>query len=142
MIVRNRSWPAVSHICNLIRFPSSSIVLILKSMLKNKNKIIQWHQSHLTTTTDRDKRIKRNQILHDCTKETYPMVVIKLVVKDPSEKRNKRQLLPTPTNMNNSIIRSKILSTCLVSGWVCHNHILISWKLRSMDFENSEWCQT
>ena len=33
VIVRNRSWPAVSQICNLILFPSSSIVLILKSML-------------------------------------------------------------------------------------------------------------
>jgi len=90
-------------------------------------------------TSDRDKGIKRNQILHDCTKETYPMVVIKLVVKDPSEKRNKRQLLPTPAKMNNSIIRSKILSTCLVSRWVCQNHILILWKLQSMDFENPEW---
>lgn len=26
----------------------------------------------------------------------YPMVVIKLVLKDPSEKRKRRQLLPTP----------------------------------------------
>lgn len=31
-MVRNRSWPAVSHICNLTRFPSNSIVRILKSM--------------------------------------------------------------------------------------------------------------
>jgi len=31
-MVRNRSWPAVSQICNLTRFPSSSIVRILKSM--------------------------------------------------------------------------------------------------------------
>lgn len=31
-MVRKRSWPAVSHICNLTRLPSSSIVLILKSM--------------------------------------------------------------------------------------------------------------
>jgi len=28
--------------------------------------------------------------------KTYPMVVMKLVVKDPSEKRRRRQLLPTP----------------------------------------------
>ena len=33
VIVRKRSWPAVSQICSLIRLPSSSIVLILKSML-------------------------------------------------------------------------------------------------------------
>lgn len=32
MIVRKRSWPAVSHICSLTRLPSSSIVRILKSM--------------------------------------------------------------------------------------------------------------
>lgn len=31
--IRNRSWPAVSQICNLMRLPSSSIVRILKSML-------------------------------------------------------------------------------------------------------------
>lgn len=31
-MVRNRSWPAVSQICSLTRFPSSSMVLILKSM--------------------------------------------------------------------------------------------------------------
>ena len=31
-MVRKRSWPAVSQICNLTRFPSSSMVLILKSM--------------------------------------------------------------------------------------------------------------
>lgn len=32
---------------------------------------------------------------------SYPMVVMKLVVKDPSEKRNRMQLLPTPANTNN-----------------------------------------
>ena len=32
MIVRNCSWPAVSQIWSLTRFPSSSIVLILKSI--------------------------------------------------------------------------------------------------------------
>jgi hypothetical protein len=32
----------------------------------------------------------------DNTKWTYPIVVIKLVVKEPSENRNRRQLLPTP----------------------------------------------
>jgi hypothetical protein len=31
-MVRKRSCPAVSHICSLTRLPSSSIVLILKSM--------------------------------------------------------------------------------------------------------------
>jgi hypothetical protein len=31
-MVLKRSWPAVSQICNLTRLPSSSIVLILKSM--------------------------------------------------------------------------------------------------------------
>lgn len=31
-MVRKRSCPAVSQICNLTRLPSSSIVLILKSM--------------------------------------------------------------------------------------------------------------
>lgn len=29
---------------------------------------------------------------------THPMVVMKLVVKEPSEKRNRRQLFPTPAN--------------------------------------------
>ena len=32
MIVLNRSWPAVSHICSLTLLPSNSIVRILKSM--------------------------------------------------------------------------------------------------------------
>ena len=31
-MVRKRSWPAVSQICSFTRLPSSSIVLILKSM--------------------------------------------------------------------------------------------------------------
>jgi hypothetical protein len=31
LIVRKRSWPAVSQICSLIVLPSSSIVRILKS---------------------------------------------------------------------------------------------------------------
>lgn len=36
VIVRNRSWPAVSQICSFIRLPSSSMVLILKSMLHSQ----------------------------------------------------------------------------------------------------------
>lgn len=32
-----------------------------------------------------------------CYCRTYPIVVIKLVVKEPSENRKRRQLLPTPT---------------------------------------------
>lgn len=39
VIVRKRSWPAVSQIWSLILFPSSSIVLILKSILYNQNAI-------------------------------------------------------------------------------------------------------
>lgn len=39
VIVRNRSWPAVSQICSLIRLPSSSMVLILKSILQKKYKL-------------------------------------------------------------------------------------------------------
>lgn len=35
VIVRNRSCPAVSQICSLMRFPSSSMVRILKSILPN-----------------------------------------------------------------------------------------------------------
>lgn len=31
-MVRKRSWPAVSQICSFTRFPSSSMVRILKSM--------------------------------------------------------------------------------------------------------------
>jgi hypothetical protein len=34
-------------------------------------------------------------------RNTHPMVVIKLVVKEPSEKRKRRQLLPTPVTANN-----------------------------------------
>lgn len=44
----------------------------------------------------------------------YPMVVMKLVVKDPSEKRSRMQLLPTPANMNKTI-RSKDNFTIYVS---------------------------
>ena len=33
---------------------------------------------------------------------THPMVVIKLVVKEPSEKRKRRQLLPTPETIKNN----------------------------------------
>lgn len=39
--------------------------------------------------------------LHLLYTYTYPMVVIKLVVKDPSEKRKRRQLLPTPAKSGN-----------------------------------------
>ena len=40
---------------------------------------------------------------------TYPIVVIKLVVKDPSEKRKRRQLLPTPVKPHKqNVIRKKL----------------------------------
>lgn len=36
-----------------------------------------------------------------CLWNTFPIVVIKLVVKDPSEKLKRRQLLPTPFKSHN-----------------------------------------
>lgn len=83
MIVRNRSCPAVSQICSLIRLPSSSMVLILKSILHD-----QWKR---LVTTDPDTN-KQYGFLDDM----YPIVVMKLVVNEPSEKRKSRQLFPTP----------------------------------------------
>ena len=41
---------------------------------------------------NKERRYTEIQILED----TYPMIVMKLVVKEPSEKRKSRQLLPTP----------------------------------------------
>lgn len=38
--------------------------------------------------------------------DDYPIVVIKLVVKEPSEKRKRRQLLPTPENSKEFIMSS------------------------------------
>ena len=46
VIVRKRSWPAVSHICILMRFPSISTVLILKSILKPEVIIQDSVQNH------------------------------------------------------------------------------------------------
>lgn len=43
VIVLNRSWPAVSQICSLIRLPSNSMVLILKSMLQRSGLRIYAH---------------------------------------------------------------------------------------------------
>ena len=51
VIVRNRSWPAVSQICSLIRFPSSSMVLILKSMLENKIQLCNINSSSWNKNT-------------------------------------------------------------------------------------------
>lgn len=68
-----RSCPAVSQICSLTRFPSRSTVRILKSML------------HIGSVI----RAQRY-----CT---HPIVVMKLGVKVSSEKRRRRQLLPTPS---------------------------------------------
>jgi hypothetical protein len=40
------------------------------------------------------------------TKCTYPIVVIKLVVKEPSENRKRRQLFPTPSHREKALIRT------------------------------------
>lgn len=93
VIVRKRSWPAVSQICSLIRFPSSSIVLILKSIL-HKHKYCNQRGEDNKLKSLRAGAIERSS-QHQ---RTYPIVVIKLVVKEPSEKRRRRQLLPTPRN--------------------------------------------
>lgn len=68
----------VSQICNLIRFPSSSIVLILKSILQISAMKIR------SCRNEQDER------------EVYPIVVMKLVVNESSENRSNKQLLPTP----------------------------------------------
>ena len=98
-MVRKRSWPAVSQICSLMRLPSNSIVLILKSIL-HKTSIEISGGEHITNTAfplDVGRHDEQLNNLHE-TNETYPIVVIKLVVKEPSENRNRRQLLPTPRN--------------------------------------------
>jgi hypothetical protein len=94
VIVRNRSWPAVSQICSLIRFPSSSMVLILKSILHQEE--WQWELVKIFKNPTLNTSVQLR-----CSKNTHPMVVIKLVVKEPSEKRKRRQLLPTPAKVNN-----------------------------------------
>ena len=42
--------------------------------------------------------------MSDCA---HPMVVIKLVVKEPSEKRKRRQLLPTPAKQVKNTDKNK-----------------------------------
>lgn len=79
VIVLNRSCPAVSQICNLIRFPSSSMVLILKSILKITEELV------------RKKKFRRCSGV-----KIYPIVVIKLGVNESSENRKSKQLFPTP----------------------------------------------
>ena len=65
VIVRNRSCPAVSQICSLILFPSSSIVRILKSILSQQNFILsgkgtrQWYALEGKPTDDNTIQIKR-----------------------------------------------------------------------------------
>jgi hypothetical protein len=81
-----------------MRLPSNSIVLILKSILHKTS--IEISVEYITNTTiplDVGRHDEQLNSLHD-TEETYPIVVIKLVVKEPSENRNRRQLLPTPRN--------------------------------------------
>jgi len=81
-----------------MRLPSNSIVLILKSILHKIS--IEISVEYITNTAiplDVERYDEQLNNLHD-TEETYPIVVIKLVVKEPSENRNRRQLLPTPKN--------------------------------------------
>ena len=71
------------------------MVLILKSILKKKNILVR---SEATP----------HKLGGFTKKKPYPMVVMKLVVKDPSENRNRRQLLPTPDHKKkNKIVRCK-----------------------------------
>lgn len=54
----------------------------------------EWYSSIIHTGR---RTLKGNTIVTNLNlKESYPMVVMKLVVKEPSEKRRRRQLLPTP----------------------------------------------
>ena len=83
VMVRKRSWPAVSQICNLIHLLSSRIFLILKSIL--------WEGKASLSMSFTD----TVQHAHDSLCR-YPIVVMKLEVKESSENRSRRQLLPTP----------------------------------------------
>ncbi len=87
VMVRNRSCPAVSHICSLIHLLSSRIFFILKSMLRN---------SH--THSGLDSPVELQLSLVRRMQRTHPIVVMKLDVNESSEKRRSRQLLPTPAH--------------------------------------------
>lgn len=67
------------------------MVLILKSMLHEQDR----------SCDVRETSSKQNSTVLFHFAKTHPMVVIKLVVKEPSEKRRRRQLLPTPAKVNN-----------------------------------------
>lgn len=55
---------------------------------------ILWDQKQFV-----EEKEKKDNIDIQIIEDTHPMVVIKLVVKEPSEKRKRRQLLPTPAKL-------------------------------------------
>lgn len=106
VIVRNRSCPAVSHIWSLMRLPSSSMVRILKSILSGSHKLITSHRHHTFQYHNIYIRLRvstANYCSVPVSKRTHPIVVMKLVVKESSEKRRRRQDFPTPANINPNI---------------------------------------
>lgn len=65
-------------------------------------------------------------MLNKSLERTYPMVVIKLVVKEPSEKRKRRQLLPTPAKVDKKqqTIHYAIVAGSSISSIIGHIEII------------------
>lgn len=61
-----------------------------------KRNLVNQHLQLLTVTYLQTKHARKNHFVREASAETHPMVVIKLVVNESSEKRRRRQLFPTP----------------------------------------------
>lgn len=80
VIVRKRSWPAVSQIWSFIRFPSTSIVFTLKSILHSSRPYHNHNQGRNKSVTNRLLALPFALQL-----SSYPIVVMKDVVNESSE---------------------------------------------------------
>ena len=65
-MVRKRSCPAVSQICSLIRFPSSSRFLILKSMLWGREGGREGGRGGVSVGRNKIKRKEARHFSHSC----------------------------------------------------------------------------
>jgi hypothetical protein len=89
-------------------------VRILKSMLTKIEK--KMKQVSKTTHIDRRQRaIYVSREKQTLRRVTYPIVVIKLGVNESSEKRSRRQLLPTPFERERERAKKKITNMLVVS---------------------------
>jgi hypothetical protein len=103
-MVWNLSCPAVSHICNFILFPSSSIVLILKSIPVHQHRISLEHAVVIIT----DKSLLYWLYIDpEIFNRDEPIVDIKVVLKVSSAYRNNTQVFPTPLSPISSSLNKR-----------------------------------